>query len=526
MSRRKSILFSFLLSIPVFLFVLQQYFVHSPSLEPTGFTLDENVLYMSYAHQYLDQDPVSIFYSNPFDGDPQSPRIYFQPINFLFAGLMKWGAHPGSTFTLFGLLMTFLCILLGIRILQHLLPGYKQQTFIATLFTWGGGLTALAGLMGSAFLPAYHTQQWIDGIYQADPANGWWGLNWGRTLFIPLEAYYHFLFLLNIYFILKQKWAAAAGAALFLSISHPCTGIEFLLIMNGWLFFEKMLYRNKNIPGWYWGAIFAVTIFHGWYYLVYLNSFPEHKQIFSQYSAGWTYSLLVAIPAYCLVAALSFLNVYINRPVKKIFSIPHQRLFLCWAIIAFLLSKHEWFIKPMQPIHFTRGYVWAGLFLFSLPALIGLINYLQQSTARKWLLYGFIFIFLSDNIIWTANLLRGTNNIEWEGHITKDTQQILKFLRSNTSNKDLLVGNSSLVNYLANVYTHGNAWVSHPYNTPGRAERIIQMQHYLQTGIKPLEWKDRRILIVLNIKLKPIQLFPSLQNNKLFENDSYIIFTP
>jgi hypothetical protein len=526
MSRKKTILLSLLLSLPVILFVLQQYFQHSPDLKPTGFTLDENVLYMSYAHQYLDQDHISLFYSNPFDGDPQSPNIYFQPVNFLFAGLMKVGADPGWSITIFGLLMTFFCILLGIKILQHLLPDYKQQSFIATLFTWGGGLTALAGLMGSSFLHGYQTQHWIDGIYQADPANGWWGLNWGRTLFIPLEAYYHFLFLLNIYFILKQKWAAAAGAALFLSISHPFTGIEFLLIMNGWLLLEKIFYKNKNIPYWYWTAILAVTLFHGWYYLIYLNSFPEHKQIFSQYSAGWTYSLLIAIPAYCLVAALSFLNALINKSVKKFQSIPHQRLFLCWAIIAFLLSKHEWFIKPMQPIHFTRGYVWAGLFLFSLPALIWLINYLQQTTKRKWLLYGFIFIFLSDNLIWSAKLLTGTNNIEWEGHITNDTQRVLNFLKSNGTNKDLLVGNASLVNYLANVYTHTNAWVSHPFNTPKREERISQMQNFLQTGAKPPEWKDRRILIILNKKMEPVKLFSSLQNNKLFENDSYIIFTP
>lgn len=526
MSRRKSILLSLLLSLPVILFVGQQYLQHRSDLKPTGFTLDENVLYMSYAHQYLDQDHASVFYSNPFDGDPQSPNIYFQPVNFLFAGLMKWGADPGSTLTLFGLLMTFLCIWIGIKILQHLLPDSKKQSFIAILFTWGGGLTALAGLIGSVFLQAYHTQHWIDGIYQGDPANGWWGLNWGRTLFIPLEAYYHFLFLLNVYFILKEKWTAAAGAAFFLSISHPFTGIEFLLIMNGWLLLEKIFYKNKNIPYWYWTVILAVTIFHVWYYLIYLNSFPEHKQIFSQYSAGWTYSLLIAIPAYCLVAALSFLNASINRPVKKLLSIPHQRLFLCWAIIAFLLSKHEWFIKPMQPIHFTRGYVWAGLFLFSLPALIWLINYLQRSTARKWLLYGFPFIFLSDNILWTTNLLRGTNNIEWEGHITNDTQQVLEFLGSNAGNKDLLVGNAPLVNYLANVYTHSNAWVSHPFNTPNREERIIQMENFLRTGTRLPEWKDRRILIVLNKKPGPVEVLPSLQNKKLFENDSYIIFTP
>jgi hypothetical protein len=524
MSRKKTILLSLLLSLPVILFVLQQYFRHSPDLKPTGFTLDENVLYMSYAHQYLDQDHASLFYSNPFDGDPQSPNIYFQPVNFLFAGLMKLGADPGLCFSIFGLLMTFLCILLGIKILQHLLPDYKKQTFISILFTWGGGLTALAGLMGSTFLHGYHTQHLIDGIYQADPANGWWGLNWGRTLFIPLEAYYHFLFLLNIYFILKQKWAAAAGTAFFLSISHPFTGIEFLLIMNGWLLLEKLFYKNKKIPNWYCGVILAVTFFHIWYYLFYLNSFPEHKQIFSQYSAGWTYSLLIAIPAYCLVAALSFLNAYINRPVKKFLSIPHQRLFLCWAVIAFLLSKHEWFIKPMQPIHFTRGYIWAGLFLFSLPALLWLINYLQQSTIRKWLLYGFTFIFLSDNILWTTNLLRQTNNIESEGHITKDTQQVLKFLESNTTNKDLLVGNASLVNYLANVYTHTNAWVSHPFNTPNREERIKQMEHYLETGVRPPEWKDRRVLVVTE-RAKVLNISHPLKVNFLFQNRSYIIFT-
>ena len=113
MSRKKTILLSLLLSLPVILFVLQQYFQHSPNLKPTGFTLDENVLYMSYAHQYLDQDHTSLFYSNPFDGDPHSPNIYFQPVNFLFAGLMKLGADPGLTFTIFGLLMGFLCILLA-----------------------------------------------------------------------------------------------------------------------------------------------------------------------------------------------------------------------------------------------------------------------------------------------------------------------------------------------------------------------------------------------------------------------------
>ena len=135
MTRKKSILLSFFLSLPVIFFALHSYFQHSPGLKSTGIMLDENVLYLSYANQYLDQDHSSIFYSNPFDGDPQSPNIYFQPVNFLFAGLMKLGADPGLSLTFFGLIMTFFCILLGIKILNHLLPDYTQQTFISILFT-------------------------------------------------------------------------------------------------------------------------------------------------------------------------------------------------------------------------------------------------------------------------------------------------------------------------------------------------------------------------------------------------------
>ena len=525
MSRKKIILLSILLSLPVILFLLHHYFNHSPDLKPTGFTINENVLYMSYAHQYLDQQNFSLFYSNPFDGDPASPKIYFQPVNIVFIAAMKAGLEPGLCFSLFGLLMAILCIYMGIKIILHLLPGYDKQILVSTLFTWGGGLTAIAGLAVSLMLPGHHFPQWLDGIHLADPANGWWGLNWGRTLFIPLEAYYHFLFLLNIYLLLKKKWKSSLIISLLLSISHPFTGIEYLLIINAWIFFEKIVFKNKNIPFWYWAGIVSVTLFHAWYYLFYLNSFPEHKQLFSQYSASWTYSLLVVIPAYCLVSALAVLTIRINRPFKKFLSQPHQRLFLCWALIAFLLSKHEWFIKPMQPIHFTRGYIWAGLFLLSLPGLIWLIDYFQKTKLKKWGVAGILLILLSDNILWTTNVLRKKETTEWEGHISKDTEEVLTFLKTNGSTADLLIGNAPLVNYLANVYSPANSWVSHPFNTPKREERIQVMKNFLQTNIRPVEWGNRRILLIIHKKNEPLTILPSLQKNKLFENNSYAIFT-
>lgn len=525
MKTKDAIKISFLLSLPILFFVFHHYFIHSASLSPTGITNNENTLYLSYAHQYLDNKENFVTYSNPFDGNPNSPSIYFQPVNLLFAFLVKLGIDPGLYFTLFGILMAFACIYTGVKLLHHLLPKTKNINLIALLFTWGGGITAITGLLVSFLFASYSTPQWTDGIYIADPANGWWGLNWGRSLFLPLEAYYHFLFLISILFILKEKWVATLCTSLFLSISHPFTGIELLVILNGWLFIEKLIFRNRKIPFWFWIGIFIITLFHIWYYLIYLNKFPEHKLLFSQYTLEWTYSLFIAIPAYCIVAFFAIANLKLNNSIAKAFDSSHQRLFFGWAVIAFLLSKHEWFIKPMQPIHFTRGYIWAGLFLFSLPSILYYINYFQKQKSLKWVFYISIFIFLSDNLFWTSNLLRGKNDVEWEGHITKETKQVLRFLSKTSTPNDLIIGNANLVNYLANVYSKANSWVSHPFNTPEIEKRNAEMGQYFQTGVKPKEWQNRHLLLLLN-KKDSLKILPSLETQKKFKNSTYVIFTP
>jgi hypothetical protein len=522
----KRFILALLLTLPLIAFVVHHYTCHSSDLHPTGFTVDENVLYMSYAHQYSDQQNFSPAYSNPFDGDPQSPKIYFQPVTLVLAAALKTGADPGLIFSLFGLLMAFCCIYMGLLIIEHLLPDLRHRVLISILFTWGGGLTALAGI-GAAVYSGASLQSWSDAIYIADPANGWWGLNWGRTLFIPLEAFYHFLFLLNIYLLLKQRWKAAVLFGAFLSISHPFTGIEYLLIVSGWMGLERILLKNKNIPWWVLISHLLLIGLHAGYYLFFLNSYAAHRQLFSQYSAGWTYSFRVFIPAYLLTAILVFLAARVKKTLHGLLAIPHQRLFLCWAIIAFLLSKHEWFIKPMQPIHFTRGYIWAGLFLLGIPGLLWLIEYGKQTVTRRLLYFSFVILLLLDNTLWSANLFREKATVEWEGYITTDTKNVFAFLEKNSSPNDLLVGNARLVNYMANVYSSANSWLSHPYNTPRIAERQEQMNTYFASGIKPAEWNGRHILIVLDKreKLLPV-IAPSLTSNKMFENNSYIIFTP
>lgn len=523
--KKAPVILSLALAIPVGLFLLQHYFYHSSGLQPTGFTVDENVLYMSYAHQYLDQPHAELFYSNPFDGNPSSPAIYFQPVTIFFAALMKAGADPGLTLSLFGLLMTIACIYTGILLLQTIAGREKNLGWLSLLFTWGGGLTAAAGIATWLFLPDHTWYSGLNAIYTADPANGWWGLNWGRNLFIPLEAYYHFLFLLNVYFVVKQRWVAAAAAAFFLSISHPFTGIEYLLIINGWLFIEKLLLKNKNIPYSFWISILWITAFHLLYYLVYLNQFPEHRKLFEQYSASWTYSLWVAVPAYSLVLLLSVIAAKLNKKFPLL-SAPQQRLFLCWALISFLLSKHEWFIPARQPLHFTRGYTWAGLFLLALPVLVFLFNRWKYRY-RTIVLAALITALLSDNILWTINLLRKKEQTEWEGHLTNPTREVLHFLAGNCTPADLLTGNARLVNYMANVYSPANAWVSHPYNTPDIPLRKSIQDRFLATGELPIEWERRRVLLIIDKNENFPEVHSAILGKRiLFENSRYRIITP
>lgn len=525
MTRGKRIILALLLAMPVIVFVVHHYTVHSSDLHPTGFTTDENVLYMSYAHQYLDQESFSPGYSNPFDGNPRSPKIYFQPATLVLAAALKTGVDPGFSFSLFGLIMCVCCIYMGLLLIEHLLPDHPQRILVSILFTWGGGFTALASI-GAALYSGQPLQQFSDAIYLADPANGWWGLNWGRSLFIPLEAFYHFLFLLNIWLLLKKRWRSAILSAALLSISHPFTGIEFLLIVSGWLGLEKLVFRNKNIPVWVFTSHLLLVLLHAGYYLVYLQRFPEHRQLFSQYSAGWTYSFRVFIPAYALVFLVSLYSMRVHhKGVKDFFAVPHQRLFICWAVIAFLLSKHEWFIRPMQPIHFTRGYPWAGLFLLGLPGLSGLIS-IAGGWVRRLLRASFLFLFLLDNGLWIANLYRDKAATEWEGHISADTRSVFRFLNETATPNDLLTGNARLVNYMANVYSSANSWVSHPYNTPLREVRVKQMEHYLQSGERPVEWEGRRIIIIHDKSVPGVSILPALQANKVYENGRYAVFIP
>jgi hypothetical protein len=515
-------LFALVLTLPMVLFYLAYYFNHSSSVIPTGFIAYDNVSYVANAKQYLDSDHFSIFYSNPLNDSGNYPHIYFQTQTIILAFLLWIGFSPGFTIVLLNWLGALLSFRMVIGIYDHLYPSGNRRKLFISFFCWGGGLLALAGI------PVALTKQmgglpFLDRILFIDPAWGWWGLNFGRGHFISTEGYFHFLFLAGIFCILKKKWNLALIVSLLLCLSHPFTGIEYLSIIAGWVFIEKIIIRNKELPWKFTIGIFFILAFHVFYYLYYLNSFPEHHSVSDQYSLNWRLRYFNMVPAYCIVGALataSFLKLK-----KDFLRTDSTRLFLTWFTVAFLLANHEIFMKPMQPLHFTRGYVWTSLFLLGLPAL----HYLFQN--EKFRNYSFALIlfsvlFFSDNFLWILTKARFHRTSPTITCITAEQKNLLDTIANNSSNKTLLIGNDEVLVYMSTVFSKAYPWISHTFTTPFAARKEKAYRDFIEKGIIDSSWRKREAIFVFHktdsVEMQRSQSF-SFRVQTLASTQTYIL---
>ncbi len=512
-------LFAVALSIPMLVFFVGYLFNHDASLIPTGFIQYDNVSYVAYAKQYTEPGGLHLFYSNPFNESANYAPVYFQPQTVLFALLLKIGVPAGCILIPFTLLCSIICFRLLIAIVDHLLPGSKHKTIITWLLAWGGGLLTLTGWAAQQVLG----QEAVSSIFYFDPGVGWWGLNFGRSLFFSCEAYYHALFLGIIVCLLKQKWTAAFILALLLSLSHPFTGVELLCIVTVWVFLEKIFFKPSQIPVWLMAGLVLLLAFHVFYYLYYLNLAEDHHSVSLQYALDWKLRYYNMLPAYCIVGLLAFSSLFMGNTKIKWLQRSSNRLFLVWFLAAFTLANHELFIKPQQPIHFTRGYIWTALFLLGLPALDFLLERFNHGY-KKIIAGFFILLFLSDNIAWISLSAGSKATATSATYINKEQQLIFDHIKKTTGNSTLLVSRDENISYLSSVYTDVYPWYSHPFTTPFADKKNAGLTAFFEQGIIDSSWKHRNLVFVFrksdSIDLKRAETFASF---KSMETASYIV---
>src|SRR5205823_5819490 len=196
------------------------------------------------------------------------------------------------------------------------------------------------------------------------------------------------------------------------------------------------------------------------------------------------------IPAYILVFLLFISTIYIET-FKRFIQKPYNRLFLSLAVASILLSNHELFMKPMQPIHFARGYEWTAYFLMGVPALHLLINRLNT---KKIFLYAFLGIMLLDNFLWIFNYTRFTRSNASISQISDEQKNVLNTIRKNSDEETLIIGGDETIPYLTTIYSKAYPWISHPYTTPYAAEKTLAYNNFIQNGKVDDKWLNRKLI--------------------------------
>ena len=416
----------------------------SQGLVPTGFIQYDMAYYTANAREHFDQG-WSLTYGNPY-APAGTAAIYFQPHILVLAILQAIGLPPAVAFNLFGLCALAFATIAAARLYGELV-GFdtRAKTIGFVCFFWGGGVLSLLGLLfGRA-------------PFLFDPNDGWWMLNFGRNLVYPTEAYYHGVFLMAIVALLRRQLFPSLAWTALLSLSHPFTGLTLVLIVATHAAVERHLRLLL-------GAILIAT-YHVGYYLVFLNRFPDHRALRSQWELDWPYSAWTFGPALYLVGFLAFTRFTRWATAREILTNPRQRLLLIWFAVVFALTQHDVFVKPMQPIHFAHGYDWMALFFLAAPVLVALFEKLNRPAVALCVL-----VLLSDNLIWLASF-RSPQVQRYAIALTHDEHAVLQWLRQQASARDIVASDDDTINYLTSTYSAARSWYGHVHNTPHAADR-------------------------------------------------------
>lgn len=537
--KTKKLLLAILFSLPIFLFYLRHFTApfQNPDAIPTGFVQYDQPYYLANARQIFDNG-FTFSYSNPFSPF-EGPNIYFQP-QLLFLGTIihSLNANPGYVFAAFGMLMVVLAFYLC-TILYEKLFGFKSNwDYLGLLIIcWGGGFIDLAGLLyqiGNG-IPLKES---LRSFFEFDPFGGGWLLNFGRSLVFPMEAYYHVIVVGIVFFTVSKKYWQMIGLVGLLSLSHPFTGLEFTGIQLVYLGFERFIKSNQEVKPVYIIGLFGILIFHIGYYIIFLDSFPDHRILKNQWEIAWV------IPVITLVLNLGFyllliLTRFFSKNGKVLFtSSPTNQYLIIFFFLVFILSNHDIFtqmvgMKAVQPIHFARGYDVFALSLIAVPILISYLSKIRFSYLKKGITLAVTFLCLADNTLFFNDLIYSE---PWRANhfLTRSENEVFDFLndKSTLEIKPIIISEDQRIGYWLTVYTPLRSWFSHYYNTPFNLIRLKEnLDFFEKATITNPQWLQLSTYLIFKksspIPMRTKALIEIEQNGKVdsvFSNKDYIIY--
>lgn len=450
-------------------------------LVPTAFVQYDLPSYVANGRQFFAQG-FRLAYSNPY-ASYSSPAIYFQPHIFLLGLLQRIGLSPDLALIAFHLAAVAFASIVAARLYEEWVGWDTLAQKLGFLcFFWGGGVLSLTG---AAFGLLEHVK-FPKAFLLFDAGDGWWMFNFGRNLVYPTEAYYHALFLLSILLLVRKKFIAAIAVVAALSVSHPFAGLTLVLVLLLYAALELMLKSGAASRGLLLGSC-AIAAFHLVYYLVFLNRFPDHRALETQWRLDWTYDFWTFAPALYLVAIFALGPLTRWKNLLPALYDPRRRLCLVWFAVVCGLAHHELLVQSRQPIHFAHGNDWVALFLLGAPAIVALLDKLlaiRPRPAMALAVCAFLAVFLSDNLLWFSSFADPL--VQWQAFaLTHDERGVLHWLSHHAKTGAYVASSDQRINYLTPTYTDIRSWRGADLNTPYVALRQSELEAAFSAG-KPI----------------------------------------
>lgn len=425
-------------------------------------------------------------YPNPYSKD--EPAIYFHLLFYILGvGIKFFGFDPGYQFFILGLVCAVATSTLTFLIVREVLTSQRFLVPLFFLVMWGGSIFVLSSAFANVFLGGALTGK----LFVFDPFDGEWGLNWGRSLMFPAEAFYHMLFAGTWLLLLKRQWLYAILGAALLALSTPFTGIQLALIVS--VFFGAMgLVERRPLFYVYLVLSLGIIAWLYWYYYIFLKSYDFHLSVHERFTLGeWILPWHSFFIAYIPIGIIATIRLVLDR-----FKLTYKEwLFLVSFAISAALVKNELFLQnPVQPIHFTRGYVWTPLMLLSLPLIQKFLVKLWEKRNRTYALTMSLLLFtlaILDNI---AYVRWHSNEPNFGLSMSIEEREMLQWMDTQNIRGTLLSSNYFL-SYLTATYSEVTPYLGYWNLTPDfntRSNNVLNCVKYGQGG----KWLEEIDLIM------------------------------
>lgn len=482
-----------------------------------GFTHVDDVVYFACAREYHENGN-GLFAATPYSSLPDSPRVYSHLV-YLVIGWLHRITQAEITQINYALRIVFGggMLLLALAVTRRAIPrdGPLTAACLAAMLCSGSAWLFATGRMiidfvvtsfstGSIPDPMNWALTWPEFFRQAESGYGTWGLNLFRPAGMTMEAAYHILFFSCIHSVLRARHRLALLFLFLTWWAHPFTGIGLGLILTAFHFHELMI--RRDLPASLLAGSVGINLLFFAYYGLFLPSIPEHRSVHERMMAQGTPMLFgKLLPAYglFLICALAYARTLAFR--RRWHTDAATRLLVIWALCSASLIFHDRllpFIHPVQPMHFTRGYLFFPLLLLSFGYLrrLGLTRWRARPRLRVLAILAIFVIHTPDNLIYTALELRDLAPGRSEFRITRDCRELLR--RIDNLPETLTLAAFDLPPLYAGftplvpVLTHHRILIGHRFNTPFH-DMKMELQGLLATDPSAGLFAESRVTAVV-----------------------------